>query len=282
MNKFKRIGIAALAAIMAIAAPMTKVFPDLMSTTASANYTYDENGLYIADGVYDLVNSGEKKDGVLMAVRPDVTSIVIPDRVTTVFGLNFTDCSKLTSISVSDGNQYFSSENGVMFNKDKTQLVRYPTGKKDTLYTIPDGVTEILDFAFSGCSNLTGIVIPQSVTAIATESRGAAFAGSGLKTVYGVPGSYAETYAKQLGYKFKDTSEAANHGKTVYKSESNVPGDVDGDGKVNTSDATAILMYNLGLALFEGNSLKNANVNGDSTVNTRDATQILKQVLGLA
>lgn len=283
MNKFKKITVAALAtAILAVAAPMTGVLPDVMSTTASASYTYDENGLYIVDGVYDLINSGEKKNGVLMAVNPDVTSIVIPDRVTTVFGLNFTDCSKLTSISVSDGNQYFSSENGVMFNKDKTQLVRYPTGKKDTLYTIPDGVTEVLDFAFSGSSNLTGVVIPQSVTAIATESRGGAFAGSGLKTVYGVPGSYAETYAKQLGYEFKDTSEASDHGKTAYASTTDVPGDVDGDGKSTVSDATAVLKYVAGLAKFEGNSMKNALLTGGEKPSVKDATQILKMVAGLA
>lgn len=277
MNKFKEITAAiTTAAILAAAAPVTTI------VASASNYPYDENGLYIVDGAYDLTDGGKKKDGILMAVNPDLTSVVIPDRVTTVFGLNFTDCQKLTSISVGDGNPYFSSENGVLFNKDKTQLVRYPAGKKDTLYIIPDSVTEILDFAFSGCSNLTGIVIPQSVTSIAVKEQGSSFAGSRLKIVYGVPGSCAETYAKKWGYEFKDISEAPDPGKDVYKSKTDVPGDIDGDGKPTAKDATAILKYVVGLAVFEGNSMKNALLTGGEKPTAKDATQILKMIVGLA
>lgn len=277
MNKFKKITAAiTTAAILASAAPVTTI------VASASDYPYDENGLYIVDGAYDLTDGGKKKDGILMAVNPDLTSVVIPDKVTTIFAINFTGCQKLTSISVGDGNQYFSSENGVLFNKDKTQIVRYPTGRKDYLYTIPDGVTQVLDFAFSGCPNLTAVTIPQSVTAIAAETDGSAFVNSGLKTVYGVPGSYAETFAKQHYYEFKDISEAPDPRKAIYNSATDVPGDVDGDGKPTAKDATAILKYVVGLAEFEGNSMKNALLTGGEKPTAKDATQILKMIVGLA
>ncbi len=55
----------------------------------------------------------------------------------------FWNCKNLEEITVDKNNQYFSSENGVVFNKNKTRLVVYPQGKKDSCYTIPNTVAEI-------------------------------------------------------------------------------------------------------------------------------------------
>ena len=60
----------------------------------------------------------------------------------------------------------YSSEDGVLFNKDKTEIIRYPEGKKNTSYTIPNGVTSIKDGTFNGCKNLTSVTIPNGVTSI--------------------------------------------------------------------------------------------------------------------
>ena len=60
----------------------------------------------------------------------------------------------------------YSSEDGVLFDKDKTEIIRYPEGKKDTSYTIPNSVTSIVDYAFYHCTSLTNITIPDSVTRI--------------------------------------------------------------------------------------------------------------------
>ena len=95
-----------------------------------------------------------------------LTSIAIPDSVTSIGKYAFDGCEKLTQINVDTANTVYSSVNGVLFNKDKTELIRYPEGKTDTSYAIPNSVTSIDWSAFYGCENLTSITIPNSVTSI--------------------------------------------------------------------------------------------------------------------
>ena len=75
-------------------------------------------------------------------------------RRTSIGSFAFTDCSSLKSIEVSEKSTSFASEGGVLFNKDKTTLVCYPSGKTESSYSIPDSVTSIGDCTFSRCSSL--------------------------------------------------------------------------------------------------------------------------------
>lgn len=95
-----------------------------------------------------------------------LTTITIPKSVTSIGTNAFVRCTSLTSIELDDSNTAYLLEDGILFNKDKTQLVKYPAKKDGTSYNIPDSVTSIGSSAFYGCTNLTSITIPDSVTSI--------------------------------------------------------------------------------------------------------------------
>ena len=91
-------------------------------------------------------------------------------RVTLGSGVNnmattaFAGCGRLTSIDVDPANAIFSSLNGVVFNKNQTTLVRFPTGFGGS-YTTPGTVTSIAAYAFQDC-DLANVTITGSVASI--------------------------------------------------------------------------------------------------------------------
>ncbi|MEI6577835.1 MAG: leucine-rich repeat domain-containing protein [Eubacteriales bacterium] len=95
-----------------------------------------------------------------------LTSITVPDSVTSIGGGAFRWCRFLKSIYVDAGNPNYSSENGVLFNKSKTELIRYPSDKTGTSYSIPNKVTSIGENAFYSCTGLTSVTITNSVKSI--------------------------------------------------------------------------------------------------------------------
>ena len=92
-----------------------------------------------------------------------LTSITIPNSVTSIGYGAFDDCRSLENISVDKNNQQYSSEDGILFNKAKSILIRYAINKSDTQYIMPNSVTSIDDGAFGGCSSLINITISNSV-----------------------------------------------------------------------------------------------------------------------
>ncbi len=129
--------------------------------TSIGNYTFFECGLTgvtIPEGVTSI---GSHAFCECWGLR----SVTIPSSVTSIGDRAFFSCGNLMSISVASDNPNYSSEGGVLFNKDKTALIYYPACKQGA-YTIPEGVTSIGDLAFGGCRGLTSVTIPSSVTSI--------------------------------------------------------------------------------------------------------------------
>ncbi len=100
-----------------------------------------------------------------------LTSITIPDSVTSIGEIAFCWSVNLTSITVDENNPNYSSKDGVLFNKDLTEIIAYPIGKEGE-YIIPDSVTSVEENAFWDCDNLTSIEIPNSVITIGDNAFG--------------------------------------------------------------------------------------------------------------
>ena len=100
----------------------------------------------------------------------NLVNIKIPDKLTSIGNSAFSWCSNLTSIEVEENNAVYKDNNGVLYSKDGKQIIKYPEGKKETEYNIPNGVTTITDEAFYLCNNLKDVKIPNSVTVIGDKA----------------------------------------------------------------------------------------------------------------
>lgn len=123
--------------------------------------------------------------GELIYATHNVTSISIPATITDIaVSRIYTHTSEMQSITVDENNSIYSSVDGVLFNKDKTTLYKYPSKKEGMSYVVPSTVTEIRGFGFSG-SEINSIELPDGLKKI---NDGAFVGCSNLKAV-SLPGS---------------------------------------------------------------------------------------------
>ena len=112
-------------------------------------------------------------------------NVKIPEKVTRLEEQIFYDCSSFTHfgvsknvdyigagalsgcgnliIKVAEDNPFYCAVDGVLFNKDKTELIIYSKGNLQSSYTVPEGITKIADLAFEWASNLERIVLPSTL-----------------------------------------------------------------------------------------------------------------------
>ena len=148
-----------------------------------------------------------------------LVSVTLPSSVTSIGGGAFASCGLLTSISVDSGNACYVSVDDVLFSKDRSILVQYPTGKTAAGYVIPNSVTSIGKAAFKEGRSLTSVTIPNSVTSIGvlafsyctklksvgipssvTTIEHHAFFGCGLLTIVTIPSSVTSIGDLALGF----------------------------------------------------------------------------------
>lgn len=96
--------------------------------------------------------------------------VTIPKNVADIRLGAFANCGKLEEISVSDKNRFFTSEDGILYNKEQTILIQYPAGRAKEAFSIPEGVIHIMPKAFAGCRKLKCIYLPQSLTTISERA----------------------------------------------------------------------------------------------------------------
>ncbi len=98
---------------------------------------------------------------------PKLTSVTIPAEYgDDNFETMFEGCSALTDIYVEEGNSDFKSIDGVLYSRYGVTLIKYPNGRKDEKYTVPNSTESIEQGAFNACEFLKEVYIPDSVTNI--------------------------------------------------------------------------------------------------------------------
>lgn len=99
-----------------------------------------------------------------------LTVISIPASVDSI-GLDaFLGCTGLAEINVDSSNKKYASAGGVLFDKGLIRLVRYPAGKTEAAYSIPQSVKVLEEEAFSYSASLSSVAIPNSVTVIGSNA----------------------------------------------------------------------------------------------------------------
>lgn len=147
----------------------------------------------IPDGVINVAN-------YLFWGCTTLKNLIIPGSVAVIGVDALWRCLSLENINVSADNKVYASVDGVLFNKDKTELLQYPVGNKRTEYSIPNGVTSIADYSFPECTSIESITLSDSVISIgemafpACSSLKSVELGSGVKAI----GDYAFAWCEAL------------------------------------------------------------------------------------
>jgi hypothetical protein len=144
---------------------------------------------------------------------PNIATIALPDSLGEMMGSTFNNCTSLSSLKipasltrglgfatfcsgckklsqylVDEGNPVYSSLDGVLYNKDKTTIIRYPCGKEASLFSFPNTVIEVGLGAFEGSTYLSSITMTETLRII----RNAAFKGCTSLTSLNIPSMVSE------------------------------------------------------------------------------------------
>ena len=125
-------------------------------------------------GTNNLTSIGEEAFSSIM-----IKSISIPATCTDISKNAFTRCSKLQEINVDEENPNYSSEDGILYDKNKETLYLYPAAKTGSSYTTPDSLKTIGAYAFEENQRLRDVTITDGVETIERS----AFQGAGVETV---------------------------------------------------------------------------------------------------
>lgn len=170
--KLKKVLACALAAGIALGA-LNAVSADVVVDESDIQYTDNGDGTLSITGytgneaefVIPEEIDGKKITGLRLDSFYSCSSITIPASISDISGQYYWQVSmrQLKTINVDENNRYFSSADGVIFNKDKTELIAYPPQKQDKEYIVPDSVKKIDRGAICRISLLEKITISANV-----------------------------------------------------------------------------------------------------------------------
>lgn len=305
------------------------------TVTSIGSYAFDQSAIQTINIPNGVTEIGEMAFGQC----PNLTELVIPDSVVkigrnvvegcsklrsihlgkgveNIFWVNsiaganefrtFQDCESLTYITVDPDNQYYTAEDNVLFNKDKTEVYRSAPGKTGS-YTlpnsvktmentfifedsqlssivIPEGVQGFPRCTFKNCTNLKEIWLPKSLKVVGQNAFVASMEDLGADPIEDV--YYAGSEDDWNNIYFAGGGHPS--GTVHYNAETPLqPGCPTGGDKVQIQDVAFVYEFLTGQkqgddAVKEGSAQWNAmNVNGDETVDVYDLQMIYEMACGL-
>ena len=221
-----------------------------------------------------------------------ITSIEVPNTVTSIGEMAFLGCTSLKSVKLSTGvakidknafgscsalqeiqvakdNPNFSSLNGVLYSKKQDTLVIYPAAKTDAAYIIPSCVTSVAMYAFSENPYLETLTIPNSLIKVGDS---AFYNCKNLRAV-----SYNGTEEEWNQITIGLLNEKLT-GATIQYQE-RIIGDVNADGAFTVSDVVLLQKWLLSVPDTQLADWKAADFNGDQTLNVFDLCQMRYNLL---
>ena len=221
-----------------------------------------------------------------------ITSIEVPDSVTSIGEMAFLGCTSLKSVKLSTGvakidknafgscsalqeiqvakdNPNFSSLNGVLYSKKQDTLIIYPAAKTDAAYIIPSCVTSVAMYAFSENPYLETLTIPNSLIKVGDS---AFYNCKNLRAV-----SYNGTEEEWNQITIGLLNEKLT-GATIQYQE-RIIGDVNADGAFTVSDVVLLQKWLLSVPDTQLADWKAADFNGDQTLNVFDLCQMRYNLL---
>lgn len=250
---------------------------------------------------------------------PSIKKIVLPDMIASVDDRAFTGCTSLENITIGSGvtdltgidfdmetlkeihvsennTMYSSDDNGVLLNREGTELLRYPKASELVEYTVPGTVNKIKASAFSGAFNIKSVILPESVNKINLESfydcerlekvtienpdcdiaNSENTLGSET-TIYGYTGSTAQAYAEKYNRVFVALDEPTEPSTepTEPATDPTEPTEPVTDPTEPSTDPTEPETDPTEPATLIG------DITGDGTVNLYDVIEIAKYMLGM-
>lgn len=201
----------------------------------------------------------------------------LPKSINKYFGADAVfHCKSLEDINIAKANPYFTTIDGVLFSKDKEDIVAFPPGRTGK-YSVPDYVYRIDSYAFTD-SSISEIIVPKTVKDIQTNfyntssykysSEDIVYKRNTKIKIYGYTNSAIEEYCKKEGFDF-------------YLIDPYVYGDVNHDGSIDANDATLILRTSIGLEKLTAEQKKTADVNGDGSIDSSDSIDILRYSINI-
>ncbi len=117
--------------------------------------------------------------GAFNSAATTLNELTLPSGMYQFPSLCLSELTALTSITVADGNGFYSSIDGVLYNFDGGMLIKYPCGRSDTSYIVNASVFAIGEYAFQNCTNLKSIQFGENLTVIDST----AFTGCALQSI---------------------------------------------------------------------------------------------------